>query len=179
MTKIDPSLENSNPLSDKKHNYPLKSGTKERVLSSSNIQLPSKTMKNENNDKDPMKKITDDYLDALNAYQEEVEIKVREDDSERRDQMKELDYHELIAHQEVARKKIYKIKEKHANIEKEVPIYANDLKERRITPDTYVSCIQMNTRRCIEKQVEIQELRKENHQDRLRNSRYQETNHLH
>ena len=32
-----------------------------------------------------MKKITDDYLDALKIYQKEVGRKVKEDDSERRD----------------------------------------------------------------------------------------------
>ena len=46
--------------------------------------------------------------------------KVKEDDSERRDQMKELDYHKLITLQEVARKKIYNIKEEQVNLEREV-----------------------------------------------------------
>ena len=61
--------------------------------------------------------------------------------------MKELDYLKLIAHQEVARNKIYDIKEEQENLEKEVPIYENDLKESNTTPETYVSCMQMNTRR--------------------------------
>ena len=85
MTKMNSSLENSNPSSDRKHNYSLRSGTTEILLSPSNIQSPPKTMKGENSDKDPMRRITDDHLDALKAYQEEVERKVKEDDSERRD----------------------------------------------------------------------------------------------
>ena len=82
---MNSSLENSNPSSDRKHDYPLRSGTTERLLSPSNIQSPPKTTKGENSDKDPMRKITDDHLDALKAYQEEVERKVKEDDSERCD----------------------------------------------------------------------------------------------
>ena len=69
--------------------------------------------------------------------------------------MKELDYLKLIAHQEVARNKIYDIKEEQENLEKEVPIYENDLKESNTTPEAYVSYMQMNTRRCIENQDEI------------------------
>ena len=70
MTKMNPSSDNSNPSSDRKNIYPLKSGTTERVLSPSNIQSPPKTMKSENSDEESMKKITDNHLDALNAYQE-------------------------------------------------------------------------------------------------------------
>ena len=68
MTNINPSSENSNPSSDRKHNYPLRSGTIERLLSPSNIQSPPKTMKGENSDKDPIRKITDDHIDALKVY---------------------------------------------------------------------------------------------------------------
>ena len=70
MTKMNPSSDNSNPSSDRKNIYPLRYGTTERVLSPNNIQSPPKTMKSENSDKDSMKKITDNHLDALNAYQE-------------------------------------------------------------------------------------------------------------
>ena len=54
--------------------------------------------------------------------------------------------------------KIYNIKEERENIEREVPIYVNDLKERIIIPGTYVLCIQMNTKRCVENQEEIKGL---------------------
>ena len=85
MTKMNPLLENSNPSLDKKHNYPLRSGATERVLSPSNIQSPPKTMKGKNSNKDPMRTITDDHLDLLKAYQEKVGRKVEDDDSERQD----------------------------------------------------------------------------------------------
>ena len=55
--------------------------------------------------------------------------------------MNELDYHKLMTHQKVARNKIYNIKEEQENLEKEVPIYVNDLKESNITLETYVSCM--------------------------------------
>ena len=73
--------------------------------------------------------------------------------------MEELDYYKLIAHQEVARI-LFNIKEEQENLRKEKSTYANDLKESNITPETYASCMQMNTRRCIKKEDEIQELQK-------------------
>ena len=63
----------------------MRFGTIERLLSPSNIQSSPKIINGKNSDKDPMKKITDDYLDALKIYQKEVGRKVKEDDSERRD----------------------------------------------------------------------------------------------
>ena len=68
MTKMNSSLENSNPSSDRKHSYHLRSGTIESLVSPSNIQSPLKTMKGENIDKDSIRKITDDHIDALKVY---------------------------------------------------------------------------------------------------------------
>ena len=85
MTNMNPLLEKSNPSLDKKHNYPLRFGATERVLSPSNIQSPPKTMKGKNSNKDPMRTITDDHLNLPKTYQEEVGRKVEDNDSERRD----------------------------------------------------------------------------------------------
>ena len=50
------------------------------------------------------------------------------------DPMRELTNKHLIAHQEVARKKIITMKEDLDNLEKEVPIYTQILKEGNIAP---------------------------------------------
>ena len=60
--------------------------------------------------------------------------------------MKELDHHKLVVNKRVARKKICNLKEEQEHFERKLPIYANDLRERIITPETYVSCMQMSTK---------------------------------
>ena len=65
----------------------------------------------------PMRKITNDHINALKAHQEVSRI-MEEDTSQKRHRMKELDYNNLIAHQQVARMKIVDVKEKQKNLEK-------------------------------------------------------------
>ena len=119
MTRMNPSLEQSNLSSDDKYDYLLRSETidskdMKRVLSPRHILTPPKTMKDE--EMDIMRKITNDHLDAMNAHQKEVKSKVKEDESKRRDQMGEFDYHKLVTHQREANIKIYDIKEEQENL---------------------------------------------------------------
>ena len=160
MTNINPSSENSNPSSDRKHNYPLRSGITEILLSPNNIKSSPKTMKCEKSDKDPMKHITDEHLDALNSYQKEVGRKVKEDDSERRDQMKDLDYHKLVVNQRVANNKIYDTKKEQENLKKDIPMYENDFLDGNIGPDAFESCMEKNRERYVKNRDEIKELQK-------------------
>ena len=72
---------------------------------------------------------------------------------EKRDDIKELqrqiisidlgihDIRTLIAHHEVIRINISNIKKERENLEREVPIYTNDLRKIITTPETYVSCM--------------------------------------
>ena len=74
--------------------------------------------------------------------------------------MKELDHHKLVVNKRVARNKICNLKEEQEHFERKLPIYANDLRERIITPETHVSCMQMSTKKCVEKQEEIKGLQR-------------------
>ena len=87
---------------DKKHDYPLRSGITgskdtKRVLSPDNILTPPKTIEEE-------------------WYEPRLYVRQKEEEKERRDQMKELDYYKLVANQRVAYNKIYDIKEEQENI---------------------------------------------------------------
>ena len=109
MTKITPSSVTSDPSMDKKHDYPVRSGITaskdtKRVLSPDNILSPPKSIQEEWHEP------------RLSAHQ-------KEEEKERRDQIKGLDYHKLIANQTVANNKIYDIKEEQENIKKEVPMF--------------------------------------------------------
>ena len=161
---MDPSSEESNPSSDKKYNYPLKSGTidskdMKRVLSPSNILIPQKIVKDE--EMNPMRKITKDHLDALNAHQKVVKRKVKEDERERRDQIGEIRYHKIVAHQREVKMKIYDIKEEQENLKKEVLMYEKSLFDGKITPETYESNMKMNRKRYVEKRDDIKELQRQ------------------
>ena len=84
MTKMNLLAEKLNSSSDKKYDSLLRSRTTDSkdmktVLSPSNILTPPRTI---NEEVDPMKNITNDHLDALNAHKKEVERKVKEDKSE-------------------------------------------------------------------------------------------------
>ena len=109
MTKITPSSVTSDPSLDKKHDYSLRSGITaskdtKRVLSPDNIRSPPKSIQEE-------------------WHEPRLYVRQKEEEKERRDQMKELDYHKLIASQTVANNKIYDIKEEQENIKKEVPMF--------------------------------------------------------
>ena len=108
MSKINPSSVTSDPSLDKNYDYPLKSditGSKDtkRVLSLDNILTPPKTIQEE-------------------WHEPRLSARQKEEEKERRDQMKKLDYHKLVANQRVANNKIYDIKEEQENIKKEIPI---------------------------------------------------------
>ena len=65
------------------------------VLYPSNILTLPKTPKEDNSELNPMRKITKNHLNAHMAHQE-VARKMKENNSEKGDQMKELNYKKLI-----------------------------------------------------------------------------------
>ena len=50
------------------------------------------------------------------GHEPKMSTRQKEEEKGRRDQMKELDYHKLVANQRVANNKIYDIKEEQENI---------------------------------------------------------------
>ena len=116
-------------------------------------------MKEDDSEMGIMRKITNHNINALKAHQE-VSRRMRENTSEKGDQNKEFDYKKLIAHQQVARIKIVYIKEEKENLEKSTDI-RKILQEGTITLETYVSCMQINTKRYVEKQDGITKLRRQ------------------
>jgi len=58
--------------------------------------------------------------------------------------MEVFDYHKLVAHQRKANIKNYDIKEEQENLEKEVPMYGKALFLGNITPETYVSTMEIS-----------------------------------
>ena len=114
MTEINAFEEQSNLSLDKKHNCLLRSSTTDskdmkRVLSPNNILTSPKTVKGDDSEMVLTRKKSNDHLNALKAHQE-VSRRMKEDSSEKRDRMKDLDYNIQIAHQSVARMKIVDIK---------------------------------------------------------------------
>lgn len=91
-----------------------------------------------------MRKITNHNINALNAHKE-ASRRMGEDTSEKGDQNKEFDYKKLIAYQQVARMKIVYIKEEKKILKKSTDI-RKILQEGTITLETYVSCMQINTK---------------------------------
>ena len=70
---MNPSSEQSNSLLEKKHDYPLRSCTKDSkhmkiVVSPKNIITSSRIMKEDNTKMDPMWKITNNHVIAQMAY---------------------------------------------------------------------------------------------------------------
>ena len=74
-------------------------------------------MKEDTSEMDAMRKRTNYYLNAQRAHQE-VTRRMKENNNEKGDQMNELDYKKLIAYQEVARRKIFAIKEEYRYTQK-------------------------------------------------------------
>ena len=136
MTDIIPSSETS-------HDYLLRSGSKDtkRVLSPNNILKPPKTMKEE-------------------GHEPKMSTRQKEEEKGRRDQMKELGYHKLVANQRVVNNKIYDIKEEQENIKKEALMIERDFLNGNIGPDTFVACMEKNRERYVKNRDEIEELQK-------------------
>ena len=136
MTYITPSSETS-------HDYLLRSGSKDtkRVLSPDNILKPPKTMKEE-------------------GHEPKMSTRQKEEEKGRRDQMKELDYHKLVANQRVANNKIYDTKKEQENLKKDIPMYENDFLDGNIEPDTFEACMEKNRERYVKNRDEIKELQK-------------------
>ena len=111
-----------------------------RELSPSNILIPPRTMKDNNNKNNTMGNLIN--KDTI-SQQEVVRNRMKKDNHEKGDQMKELDYKSLITHQKSVREKIITTEKQQDYIQEKLPIYTKVFKEGNITPETYVSFMQI------------------------------------
>ena len=84
----------------------------------------------------------------------------KEEEKGRKDRMKELDYHKLVANQRLANNKIYDIKEEQEIIKKEAPMIERDFLNGNIGSDTFVACMEKNRERYVKNRDEIKDFQK-------------------